>query len=465
MNKLLRSETGRALIALIALALTVALCALMPTLRLDWTSGRLVTPDDRALSLIQSLQTDVRIYQITDDPEQDLWLTELLRRYDAAGSRLTVETVSPTSARLAALSAYANGETLAEGSVLIQSDKRGATLSQEDMYDVDYDMMAYYYYGQTIPTRMDYVAQTALYNAINYVSRDDMPIAYLLTGHGETGLDGALYATLRLNNIDLQTLDLSHAAELPENADLLILSGVRTALSAQECSLIEAYLENGGHLLLMTDYQSDLTGLSDLTAHYGMAQKPGVLLDNDTNYLYSADYKHFLKPTVLSTDYTASLSELSAAVVIPTASALTHSSVRRAGLNAVSLFKTSDQAYVKANTAQLTTLDQEDADETGLFTVGMAATDAATGARLVWIPSTGLFGETAIQVSGGANTLLLQDLLSALTTPTQGETLTAPSLMSDGVSLPTVPALIALLALPLALAALALSTLLRRGRA
>ena len=447
MKKLIRSERGRLLIAVLMIALVVAvngLCSAIGLSRIDLTDERVMTPKAEALEVVNSIDTPATIIFVADDESDNLWLSELSRRYADANDNISYKTVSSDSASLSTLSAK-TGLTLEAGNVVVESEKRCAVLTSDDLYSYEYDYSTYYTTGAVSYSKADFTAQNALVNALLYVSRDDMPILYTLTGHGETVQNSKLYQICQRNNIALQTLDLSEVDAVPDDAAALLIAGPTTGYTQEEAGLIDDYLTRGGKLLLMTDYTSVLGDLEDVTAKYGMVQKGGLVLDNDDDHVYSTDYRYYLLPDVADTSYTAS----DATVLMPIASALERGTVRRSTLNVETLITSSDQAYRKVNTDQVSTLDKEDGDEEGCFVLAMAATEGDT--TLIWLDSIQMLSDDADTVTSNGNSAFFLKLFDSMMTRPDGVEIEATNMLVNGISASALPALCALLVLPVAL--------------
>ena len=447
MKKLIRSEKGRLLIAVLLIALVVAVNVLGSVIglpRIDLTADRVMTPSAEALEIVNTIDTPATITFIADDESDDIWLGELSRRYADANDNISYKTMSTDSASLSTLSAK-TGLTLEVGNVVVESEKRCAVLTSADLYSYEYDYSYYYTTGSVSYTRADFTAQNALVNALLYVSRDDMPTLYTLTGHGEAEQNSNLYQLCRRNNIALKTLNLSETGAMPEDAAALLICGPTTAYTDEEAALIDDYLTNGGKLMLMTDYSSDLGALEDVAIKYGIVQKGGLVLDNDDNHVYSTDYRYYLLPDVAGTSY----SEEGTVVLMPIASALERGSVRRSTLKVETLITSSDQAYLKANTDQVATLDKEDGDEEGCFVLAMAATEGDT--KLIWLDSTQMLSDDADTVTNNGNSTFILSLLDSLMTRPDGVEIEATNMLVTPISTSNVPALCVLLALPLLL--------------
>jgi len=449
MKKLIRSEKIRPLVVILALALVIALNAAASGLpHLDLSPRRAATPADEAIALARSITERVDLFIIQTEDNRDIWLNELVARFAAANHRLRVQSVDPASSFMEKLSSRAGGQALEEGNILVFSDRRSVVLTAEDLYHYEYDQMAYYYYGTLTYTSADFTAQDALCRALSYVTRDDMPVLYVLSGHGEGGWDNALNALCFRNSIALETLALAPGESVPGDAAAVMVCGPASPVGAETADALLAYLQAGGDMLLMTSYNTDLTDLDRVAAHYGMARRTGLVLDNDAGHIYSADYKYFLRPDLRQNPVTDALIAAGQSVILPVCEAIVRSDTRRAGLNAQPILVTSENAYLKTNTEAVATLDQEEADALGRFIVGMAAVEGDT--HFTWLASATALTASTNAASGGANEALVEAVLQRMFDfPERADALPAVSLMTDPVSLPRVPAALILAAAPL----------------
>lgn len=447
MNKLVRSEKGRFLIGLALVLVVVLVMTLSPALgtwRVDLTANRVMTPDQAALEIIDSVSEPVTLTFVVDDVSDDIWVSELIRRYAEASRFISWKTTSSTSASLNNLAAQ-TGSSIESGSVIVEGDKHTAILTLDDLYSYEYDQMSYYTTGSLRYTKADFTAQDAIANAILYVTRDDMPVVYALSGHGEAQAGEMLTTLCRKNAVDLRTLELSEVQAIPDDAAALVVIGCSEGYDEADAALIEDYLAGGGSLLLMSDYESELGALEELAGQYGMALKGGLVLDGDNAHVYSSDYRYYLLPDVAESSCTQEGTQ----VLMPVASALERNDISRAGLSVETILTTSEQAYRKANTDQVATLEQEESDETGRFVLGLAAQEG--DGLFVWLSSTAMLSADGDTVTGGGNSAFVLGILDAMMTRPDGVSIEADSMLTTSLRASYIPALAIVMILPLAL--------------
>src|SRR5205085_844077 len=99
-----------------------------------------------------------------------------------------------------------------------------------------------------------------LTNGLVKLTRQGKRVIYVVQGHGEheltntdrPGFSEAKTAMERAN-YDVKPLVLARAAQIPDDAAVVVLAGPRTQLLPPELGTLDAYLGRGGKLLAMAD--------------------------------------------------------------------------------------------------------------------------------------------------------------------------------------------------------------------
>jgi len=131
--------------------------------------------------------------------------------------------------------------------------------------------------------------ENAFTSAIMQVTGQKQRTVYFLTGHGEANpLDAANEAgygnarkELRNNLFEVQALDLLTAGSVPEDCDLLVVAGPKTAMSESERNAIIDYLDRNGNAIFLTNPGSptDIIEIADL---WGFDVRNGTIIDPDS---------------------------------------------------------------------------------------------------------------------------------------------------------------------------------------
>ena len=123
-------------------------------------------------------------------------------------------------------------------------------------------------------------------DALVRLARGGTRLVAFVTGDGERDANGANAADLgafvqRLSTLGIRALplNLAEAAEVPRNANLVVLASPQAALPPGSVQKLQDYVANGGNLLWLTEPAADDLGLAPLAQALGIKRLPGMLLD------------------------------------------------------------------------------------------------------------------------------------------------------------------------------------------
>lgn len=122
-------------------------------------------------------------------------------------------------------------------------------------------------------------------NLLVRLMRSSESLVSTLDGHGEGKLDGQanfdfgdLGANLRSKGFRIITVNFAVAQDIPHNTSVLVIAAPRVDLLPGEVNRIKRYLEGGGNLLWLADYDS-LRGLDPVADYLGLDLIDGVVID------------------------------------------------------------------------------------------------------------------------------------------------------------------------------------------
>lgn len=125
--------------------------------------------------------------------------------------------------------------------------------------------------------------------------RDSTKVVYFVGGHGEKdprsgqpqlGYSEAASA-LSNENFQIQSLLLARSDGIPQDADLVIVSGPQTDLLTDELSRLATYIQRGGSILFMVDPLA-APNLTNFLSNYGIVLEEDVIYDSQ-NRLFGGD--------------------------------------------------------------------------------------------------------------------------------------------------------------------------------
>ena len=278
--------------AAIVIAIIVAANALVRALPAQWTqfdttSSQLFSISDQTESIVGSLETPVTIHWIVQSGQEDATLETLLERYQALSENLTVEKVDPVVSPTF-LEQYDVGSVY-NNSLIVESEARYRYVDYYDIYEYDYTN-----YYTTGSVDMNFAGEGAITSAVSYVVNDDLPKVYTLTGHGEGSLSSDFQSAAEQDNVEFEELSLLSAETVPEDADCVLILAPQSDIADVELTALQAYLDGGGRLLLITDPPqegAELTNLETLMAGYGVHAVDGIVVEEDqANYAMGLPY-------------------------------------------------------------------------------------------------------------------------------------------------------------------------------
>ncbi len=372
----------------------------------DVSSQKLFTTGEQTEEIVGSLDEDVTIYLIAQQGSEDATLQELLERYEGLSSHIKVETKDPVL--------YPNfvsqytGESLSENSILVVGQERSKAIDYYDIYQYSMDYSTY----ESSLSSFDGEGQIT--SAIAYVTTDEMPVVYTLTGHDEAELSTTLISSIEKENIALESLSLLTEETVPEDAKAVIVYGALSDISEDEKTKLEAYMEQGGQVVILLGYtDQDTPNLDSLLSNYGISLASGLVLEGDSQH-YIPNYPYYLLPNVQSTEFTSDVT--SRYILMAFAQGMSEAADLSEDLTYESLLTTSSSAYSKSN-IESDSLDREEDDAAGPFDLGAVVTktiDDDTRAKLVVFSSETLLDEQVDSMVSGGNSSLFLNVMSAL---------------------------------------------------
>ena len=423
--------------AAVVIAIAVADNLVVGALPADWTKTDLTSTGLYSLSsqtqqMVSALEDEVTVYWIVQSDTEDNTIGELLERYQDLSKNLKVERKDPV--------VYPNfaqqytTSTLYNNSLIVTCGDRSRYISYYDIYVTDYSS---YYTTGTASTQFD--GESQLTSAIDYVTNEDLPVVYTLTGHGESQLPSTLSDGAAEENVLLSELSLLTQESVPEDADALIIYAPQSDISADEKDMLLTYLQSGGKLLLVTDYtETAMPNLAEVMAYYGTSLADGIVMEGDSSH-HMRGSSYYLLPDIGSHDITSPLADGGYYVLMPVAQGISVSNELREGLTVTQLLTTTSASYAKADAYNLTTYDKEEGDLEGPFALGVAISEEVEGGTtgIVWLTTSYMFNDDVDMLVSGANTDLFLNALDWMCQRESSISIRAKDLSTEYLTVPS----------------------------
>lgn len=324
---------------------------------------------DTTKTLVSGLKDDVTIYLLAQSGQEDSTLQKMLEHYSDLSSHIKVKTVDPVQHPNFAKD-YTS-DSLDNNSLIVVGPNRNKVIANSSIYETSIDYQTY----QEQTTGFDGEGQ--LTAAISYVTSDNMPTVYTLTGHSETAMTSSMTTALSKDNITTADLSLLTAGAVPDDASAVIVNAPQTDLSSDEADELIAYLKKGGKLFMVTNYSTTaMPNLQKVLNEYGISTMDGVVVDVGADH-YANRNPLYLVPTIGTAEALGDLANGGYYVLMPVAQGIKTLDTKRDTVTVSSLLSSSSDSYIKTDVNS--SLEKADGDAAGPFDLGVVVTETVSG--------------------------------------------------------------------------------------
>lgn len=376
----------------------------------DISAQKLYSVTSNTKAIVYNLHQNVTIYWIVQAEQEDSIVENLLNRYNDLSDHITVEKINP-DVRPTFAANYTN-EKVENNSLVVESGNRFRYIPYADIYVTK---VINSYFGTT-ETSFD--GEGVVTSAIDFVVTDDLPLLYILEGHGEKAIEGDFADAIAKGNISTKTFSLLNIDEVPKEADAVVIYAPQSDISDKELETIRTWLkEKDGKLMVFSgpvESGAELKNLNSLLSDYKVTVTPGIVVEADSGHYMATQYQavpYYLMPDVADTDITSTLVKNKYYVIMPVSAGL------KVGAEAdpdtvYTLLSTTGISYSKTDGYKATTYNQEEGDPVGPFALGVDIQDIG-GCEIVWFSSSQMLDE-GNHYSSGANIDLAMSALNRL---------------------------------------------------
>lgn len=339
---------------------------------IDMSSQKYYTIGDSTKKILKNLKDDITIYQMTKNGNEDSRIKKLLETYKSGSDKIKVETLDP-DLQPGVVTKYEASEA-ADNSLIVVSGDRFKLINYSEIYVQDYSQ-----YYTTGATSSSFDGEGRITSAINYVTTDNLPKMYTLSGHSEQQLSQTITDAVAKQNISTEELNLlASQSGVPEDCDILAIICPGTDCSEEEAESIISYLEAGGKALIVMNYQGkEQPNFNKVLEAYGVRLQDGYVIENNQNYYYQ--YGYYLLPEVAQHDITSSFYG-KMYVMAPMSQGIVKLSEARSTLQIEDLITTTEDSYADVDYGESSAQDgnyaKAEDDVDGPFSLAVAITES-----------------------------------------------------------------------------------------
>lgn len=390
-KKSVRAGGYSAIMSLIVIAVAIAVNLFVSALpsniiKLDNSSIDIYTLTDDTKSRISALSEDVTIKLLAVTGNEDPLLKEMLDRYKALSPHITVKYIDPV------VNPTLTDDITEENSLIIESARRSKTILNSEIKVKSYSYTSGYPVEST-----SFNGENAITSGIDFVTTEDIPKIYVLSGHSEIALGEKMSKAIKDDSMEIKDLSIIKTGNIPDDADCILINDPQQDITPDELKILTEYINGGGKLMLITGYVKDTrTNLASLMKQYGTSLNETIVLEDADHY---NTYQTYIYPTPQSHEITSPLIQAKREVFMPVSLSITIDETLPTGVTVNKLLVTSNASYSKQPTAETT--EKKAGDQTGPFNVGVAI-EAGAG-KIVWFSSSSVLDDNVDTYSAGGN--------------------------------------------------------------
>lgn len=349
----------------IAILIVVNLIAGQLNLKADLTKNKIYSLSKSTYQTLGTLNKDIKIYAFFTSGNEDSTIKTILGKYASGSKKISVQFVDPNKYPGIA-NQFSSGEQMQSGTVVVSSGSKYKLIQASDMFNYSYD--------ESGNEQVDSLAiEQKVTGAIVYVTSENTPVIYTLTGHGETALPSQITNALNTQNYTTKDLNLLAKDTNLASGNVILINGPTRDLSSDETKALKDFLSKGGRaIFLMGLVNNDLPNFQSVLNGYGVEISKAIVVEGSSSN--SSQNPMILIPNLQSHDILTPLISSNIPVLIPGSQVIKTLSVKKSTLDIEPLLVTSSNSWAKTN-MKATTANKEKGDLTGPFNIAVAITD------------------------------------------------------------------------------------------
>jgi ABC-type uncharacterized transport system involved in gliding motility auxiliary subunit len=234
-------------------------------------------------------------------------------------------------------------------------------------------------------------------SAIHYVTAEELPKVYLVTGHLEEDLPYDLRKQMELENYEIEELSLLTEEKVPEDADIVMFIAPQRDLTEDEAEKVRTYLENNGRVIFFMEIvDNELPNFESLLKSYGVGLQKALVVEGDSSRYWQSPA--WIVPNLESHDITTPMGKNGMQVLTIGAQGVEILDIKKRTLEIQPLLTTSKDAWGKVDLSS-TSAEKEEGDISGPFNIAVAVSDK------IWNEKTAEYEGARLIVMGDAEFL------------------------------------------------------------
>ena len=341
--------------------------------QLEWTldvsDNKLFTLSEETKEIVKNIDEPVSIVGLHAIGDANQAFFEIINKYASLSSKIIITNIDPIKNPAFSAQYTQEGETLSEGSyIVIAESGRYKVINTEEVFNYAYDNN-----GQVQINSLS--LEQHLTSAIKFVTAKSLITVYTLSGHGEEQLHPSLIDDMELQNYNIKTLDLKQTNKVPDDCSLLVINAPTVDLLEEEKNMLDEYFNSyGSALFMMGLVDEDMPNFVGLFEYFGVEvhQDSFVVEGTASNYYQNPT---LLVPNIIEHPITSTIIEQSLRLTALGSQYIQTTELSRDELIIEPVLVTSEKSWAKDDLDNVESMDYENDDALGPFTIATAITD------------------------------------------------------------------------------------------
>lgn len=399
------------MIVVVAVLIAINLVVSQLDIKFDLTSNEMFSISDTSKEIVKNLDQKVNIYALFKTGSEDSTIKEILEQYASNSKNINLEYKDPYLYPQFVQNYSTDGSEISTNSIIVESNERYKVISPNELVNTNINYQTYQTYVESINV------EPKVTSAIQYVTTDNVPVVYYMTGHNEMPVPQYLQQQLEASNYEIQEMNLLTIENIPNDCAALIMTTPGRDYTIEETKKIKEYLSNDGRAIFLLQYSNlKLPNIDSILETYGVKVNKDVIVDADRNNYYRNPI--WVLPNIRNHSITEGLLDKNYRIFMPVAQSISEVDVKKDSLSIEPLLETSDKSYSK-NNPQSQSVNKEQGDKEGPFDVAVAITDSYYTdtdhqTKMVVVSSSDMLLEDIDGIVSGGNTSLILNAINWL---------------------------------------------------
>ncbi len=404
-------------------------------LKVDVTEESTYTLTEQTKDLLKGIKDEVTIYYIVENGKESELFQNIVAKYGEFDN-VSVVYKDPVLYPDFATQYAGAGTVVSNNSIVVVNETTGSYkyIAYSSMLDLDYTGVYNGTAKEADVTAIDVEGQIT--SAIAITTSDKRYKMYVVQGHGESLVNDYMKNEYQKLATDVEVLNIrsvgdgsnslvnddqtSGSVAIPDDCDILYISGPTTDYTEKEVEAVKTYLQGGGKAIVMLNSKAqNMTNFNSLLEYYGLKVTPGVVVERSDHISGGVPYFTYVDITNTNS-LTVGINNSTNPVFMPLSQAISETSTRST-VTLQQILTTTQDAYCKTN-AQNDNYEREDTDVSGPFDACVLVSEAYQGntSEMVVFSSDYITQDKLVEEGTFGNATILNNTISYMVGQTTG---------------------------------------------